>query len=270
MSGTSNIDKFKIKSDLEVNGFSLINDFWDFKKLYRVECQLESLMEFHLNEFKLKEIPSDICAYLAKNKPNAIGEIYDSISYSDSFLNLISGDLADLIRIILDLPLHNPLYSWQHRVLMQLPQCKKRLSNWHQETFYTIPFSLKYLQCWFPLFCDSSPENGTIWILPQSHKEGYALSNVKYPEEQIMQITVDPSVIDKYKPMQISVKRGDIILFNGATIHKSGQNLSNQTRFSVVGMFHDLLKSQDARVPQPTYKYRGISPLEWHKKVFSS
>ena len=238
------------------------------KKLHRVECQLESLLKFHLSDFKLKEIPLDICSYLSRHKPNAIGEIYDAISYSDSFLNLISGDLADSIRTIFDLPLDQPLYSWQHRVLMQLPQCQKRLSNWHQETFYTIPFSTKYLQCWFPLFCDSSPQNGTIWILPESHKEGFALSNVKYPEDQIMQITVVPSIVDKYQPVQISVKRSDLILFNGATIHKSGQNLSNQTRFSVVGMFHDLSSSKDALVPQPTYKYRGITPLEWHKKVF--
>ena len=268
MSGISNLNKNKIKSDLESNGFSLISNFWDHEKLNRVECQIDSLMKSHLSEFKLKEIPLDICSYIAKHKPNAIGEIYDLISYSDSFLNLISGDLADLVRIIFDLPFHQPLYSWQHRVLIQLPQCKKRLSNWHQETFYTIPFSMKYLQCWFPLFCDASPKNGTIWILPESHKEGFALSNVKYPKDQIMQITVDPSIVDKYQPVQISVKRRDLILFNGATIHKSGQNLSNQTRFSVVGMFHDLSSSKDALVPQPTYKYRGITPLEWHKKVF--
>ena len=152
---------------------------------------------------------------------------------------------------------------------MQLPFCNQRLSNWHQEIFYTIPFSTKFLQCWFPLFEDANENNGSIWILPKSHKEGYALSKINYPKDRIMQITVDNSIVEKYQPIQMNVKRGDLIIFEGSLIHKSGENKSDKTRFSIVGMFHDMSASEKISIPKPDYKYRGISPLDWHKKVFS-
>lgn len=261
----------EIRSQIKDNGYAIINDLFELEKLIEIESQLEYLFKYHTrkNNCNLDDKSTlDLANFLYKISPQSFSEIYDHIGYSDFFINLLSSSIFKISREILKVPFEVPLYFTQNRILMQLPENDERLSDWHQETFYTIPHSKKYLQCWFPLFSDSNSENGSIHICPGSHKEGIAKSKIYYPEGRIPQVTVDPSVIKKYEPIQLEIKRGDCIIFDGKLIHKSGYNKSSKTRFSAVSMIHDVLCSDNAFVPKPRFEYRGIAPKDWHAEIF--
>lgn len=264
------LDEYRYQ--LKENGFTKISNLFESEKLKKIELQIEYILKYHIrkkcNNFDEKST-TDLASFLYEISPNALAEIYDFMGYSDLFINLLSSRIYKISRKILQVPLEIPLYFAQNRILMQLPKNNSRTSDWHQETFYTIPHSQKFLQCWFPLFCDSTTENGSIYICPGSHKDGMAKSKIYNPKGRIAQVTVDSDVIKKYKTIQLEIKRGDCIIFDGRLIHKSGLNKSLNTRFSVVGMIHDVLSSENAMVPIPSFKYRGIEPLEWHAEIFN-
>ena len=80
-----------------------------------------------------------------------IGELYDTVSYSSTFLKLISDRFKkDNTREILDLKKNNTIYSWTHRIRIDPPRDDRRTYGWHQEIFYTFP-DTKFLQTWAPI-----------------------------------------------------------------------------------------------------------------------
>tara|TARA_B100000674_G_C37761734_1_gene878276 strand:- start:399 stop:1028 length:630 start_codon:yes stop_codon:yes gene_type:complete len=203
------------------------------------------------------------------DKNGKLGEIYDYISYSDIFLGIYTNEISNAIRSINGLNRNSPLYLWSHRILMQKPFDESRTYDWHQETFYTIPKNTNYMQCWFPLFEESNPENGSIFVLPKSHNENFPLMKKIVSKNRVLQYKIDESIVEKYRPKQLTVSRGDLVIFKGRLIHKSGQNNSNTCRFSCVGMFHDLTNESGGNVPKPNFVYRGITPDQWFNSVYN-
>merc|ERR1712196_160020 len=65
----------------------------------------------------------------------------------------------------------NALNSYTARTLIQPPGDERRTYEWHQEVFYTTPRA-QFIQTWAPLIRDVSNEDGAIWMLPRSHKQG--------------------------------------------------------------------------------------------------
>ena len=46
----------------------------------------------------------------------------------------------------------------------------------------------------------------------------------------------------EYNPISIEMKLGQLLIFNSTLIHRSGNNQSNQTRYSLVGINHNISK----------------------------
>jgi len=176
--------------------------------------------------------------------------------------------MTNIINSILKKDPDNPLYCYTNRCLIQEPCNDDRTYGWHQEIFYTIPKS-SFIQTWAPLVRDTTKENGTIWIAEKSIKEDIALQTWNDVPNRVTQILVNDDIVNKYNQKQIEMKLGSLLIFSGKTIHKSGYNLSNNVRYSLVGMYHDI-SYPTFETPITKYNYRGLTPKEYFSNFFKN
>ena len=143
-----------------------------------------------------------------------------------------------MTRKLLELPNNSSLYGFTNRVRIDPPRDERRTYGWHQEVFYTLPKS-KYLQTWCPIIRNTTISNGTIQICPGSHKEKIVKQEWRDIKGKATQIIIDDKIIKKYRPIDLEMKVGDLMFFNGHLFHRSGQNITkDQIRFSMVGMWN--------------------------------
>lgn len=99
--------------------------------------------------------------------------------------------------------------------------------TWHQDDGYTAVSPSPYLTVWIPL-TDASVENGCIWALPGSHRNGLA------PHIQTEIGLECHSLSDPDQGVPVPVKAGDVAVFWSLTMHKSGVNTSAEMRKSYI------------------------------------
>lgn len=199
-----------------------------------------------------------------KFKKDLIGEIYDTVSYSSTFLRFLSQKkLEKITRELLGLSKKTSLYGSTNRIRIDPPKDTRRTYGWHQEVFYTIPKS-HFLQTWCPILRDTTTKNGTIEICEKSHIEKIAKQEWKDIPGRATQIIVDKKIVRKYKIKKLPMKLGDLMFFSGYLFHRSGNNSTKkEIRFSLVGMWHNI-NDINFRAPKPTFTYRGQSAKKYY------
>jgi len=96
---------------------------------------------------------------------------------------------------------------------------------WHQDNGYTYVEPQQYLTCWVPL-TEATLDNGCPWVAPGLHKSG-TFDHWDSPNGK--QCLTDPE-----GPIAVPAKRGDIVVFSSLTPHRTGPNLTAQTRKTYV------------------------------------
>jgi hypothetical protein len=203
----------------------------------------------------LKELDALIMELFNINK-DILGEGYDIISYSSTFLRFLSKkNVESVTKEILELHDTNSLYGWTNRVRIDPPNDERRTYGWHQEVFYTIP-ETRFLQTWCPVIRDTTVDNGTIELCLKSNSEGIAKQSWTDIEGRATQIIVAPEIVNKYEQIQLEMKIGDVLFFDGRLFHKSGHNSTkDEIRFSLVGMWNDV-NHEGFRGPKPSFNQR--------------
>jgi len=108
---------------------------------------------------------------------------------------------------------------------------------WHQDDGYTPVSPSPYLTLWLALN-DATPDNGCIWVLPGSHKQGL-VPHTSSPIGLICHAGDDPD-----QGVPVPVKAGSIAVFYSLTMHKSGINRSQGTRKAYILQYsHTNLKN---------------------------
>ena len=110
---------------------------------------------------------------------------------------------------------------WNQSVF-KMPEGAKEFP-WHQDDGYTPVSPSPYLTLWLSLN-GATPENGTVSVLPGSHKKGL----VAHKSSPIGLVCHDADDPDQGVP--IPVPAGGIAAFWSTTMHKSGVNTSKDTR----------------------------------------
>jgi len=97
---------------------------------------------------------------------------------------------------------------------------------WHQDEYY-IPTRDKSLVGVWIAIDDATVDNGCLWIIPGSNKEGYIRKRIINQDREYADVdTVDISDYPADKKIPVEVKSGFVVFFNGYTLHSS---LSNKT-----------------------------------------
>lgn len=97
---------------------------------------------------------------------------------------------------------------------------------WHQDAGYSYVEPADYLTCWLALD-DATVENGTIWVIPQSHQWG-RLRHYRSSTNRTDRVGYEESAA--YQGVPICAQRGQMAVFSALTLHKSGQNVTDQPR----------------------------------------
>ncbi|MEM7017660.1 MAG: phytanoyl-CoA dioxygenase family protein [Pseudomonadota bacterium] len=96
------------------------------------------------------------------------------------------------------------------------------LFPWHQDNGYTYIEPQTYVTCWLAL-TDANENNGCPWLMPGQHREGTLNHKIHELGLVCAEDPVDNAVC-------VPVKAGDIAVFSSLTPHKTGPNLTEQTR----------------------------------------
>ena len=234
------------------NGYIIIDNFFDQKELTDFKDALIKTIHFGLvkaskdhhikinpNDLVGKELHEGITA-LEQVDHKFISDIYDTICFTPQFLRITSkAEISQCINQLTGHDLDNPMYVDQSKCRIDQPlDPYKRKVPWHQEIVYYVPRS-DFIQTWAPLVADASVANGTIEICPGSHSE-IAKQSYHEGEGDDYRYIVDDDVIKKYNPISVEMKLGQLLIFAPTLIHRSGNNQSNQTRYSLVGINHNV------------------------------
>lgn len=116
--------------------------------------------------------------------------------------------------------------------LLSIPKDKRLVYDFHQESNYMKGFE-DIFNVHYPLFRTSTPENGTMSILPSSQNYG-TLTFDKKSVSQDSYTNLIPSGIEaitsKLPELHCQLELGDCVIFHKDLIHKSNFNSSNLCR----------------------------------------
>lgn len=134
--------------------------------------------------------------------------------------------------------------------------------SWHQDEYY-IPTRDKSLTGVWIAIDDATLDNGCLWIIPRSNREGFIRKRVANENKDYADVdTADVSDYSESEKVPVEIKSGSAIFFNGYTLHSS---LSNRTedkfRSALVNHYMSsesmLPWDQDGKLP-PTEDLRDI------------
>lgn len=139
---------------------------------------------------------------------------------------------------------------------------EKKGQAWHQDEFFIPTRDRSLTGVWIALE-DANLENGCLWVIPGSHKDGIIKERIKNTNTDFADTTtLDIDSYTENELVKVEVKTGGIIIFNGYLFHMSLKNKS-KTRFRRALVSHYcsaesmLPWDQDGR-QEPTQDFRDI------------
>ena len=170
--------------------------------------------------------------------------IYDTIQLSNQlqkipFENNFENIASDFLKINKE---NMSLRGIQFR--MDFPNDSRNSYGWHQDNAYDQHNinSTNGAVLWLPLI-NTNEENGTLEIKPGSEFSSFDCSEKvssgdKYRSEQIL---VQKKYLDKYPSRSIDVKKNNSLVTYCGIFHRSGINISNHIRFTLVIRYNNQL-----------------------------
>lgn len=99
----------------------------------------------------------------------------------------------------------------------------ERPYDWHQDNGFGPLEPDTTISCWMALD-DIHEQNGCLWIIPGSHKDGRLEHRAERDRERIAVVE------DEEKAIPVLLKAGECIFFHGDLLHKSKGNSTNKVR----------------------------------------
>jgi len=103
---------------------------------------------------------------------------------------------------------------------------------WHQDSGYRVTRPLEYITCWTAI-SRTFIDNGCIWVIPGSHKRGLIQHVVDHASSE-----KKPEAMSEEGAIPVEMKPGQVAIFSSFTLHKSGPNVSSETRRGYVPQYH--------------------------------
>lgn len=167
-------------------------------------------------------------------------EVYDLVKQIPAFLRIISHPKSDALFREIRNDCMSGIGAGSYGIRIDNPSEDKFRSHWHQE-FLFQPQSLDGIVFWTPLL-PITEELGPVNILPRSHKDGLGMYEYaeKYKGKQGVYhigLADEAKTIAKYETISPLTNPGDLLLMDFLTIHGSGLNRSERSRWSIQNRF---------------------------------
>ena len=171
---------------------------------------------------------SKILIKLRAEKPKVFSRIYDVVQKTPNIFNIANENCFDLLASeFLEVSRDN-LYVTASFLRMDPPNDKKNSLGWHQDAHLNKNKKNDACTIWCPLI-NVDKSNGALHVLTGSHINNFPLK-----------LEFAPEIIKSYKEEFLIMKVGDVMLMNNLLLHKSGDNLSDNIRFTLVYRYNTL------------------------------
>jgi len=271
------------------DGFVILDDIISSQDIMDFQKSFFNILKRIVQEEKTKKVaPSRLiydcenCNYLLKEiysqHPNRITDIQRLASRLPEFFRISSGKaLINTIKALMKKEDDLPLYPLSNVVVFEFPQILRTdnesqtsnfHTNWHDDTFWTIPQS-KFIHIWIPLLNSVTSELGPLEVCPGSHKCGAQHQYEFHPDASYnYRYGINSDYVKQFKTQSLNVQLGQVLLFGKELIHRSGTNISDSlVRMTMLGLFHDA--SNVTCIPgTPSLKFRKKTPEQWYYERF--
>lgn len=177
-----------------------------------------------------------------------LSEIYDTMSKSVNFINLITNKkVLKLVRYLLNIDGDKNILINSTTIRMDLPGISKFSYGWHKDENTNIPGS-NFVQLWAPLFNNVNKTNGALEVALKSHLEDVKTNKISSEKKKLGKINrssySDTKIInDKFKKKHIDLKVGEVLIFKKNLIHRSGIVKNYKLmRYACTCFYHDINK----------------------------
>ena len=123
---------------------------------------------------------------------------------------------------------------------------------WHQDERFIPTRDRSLVGAWIALD-DATTENGCLWVVPGSHREGilHPFKDHERPDE--FDTSDEAYGFDARVAVPVEVNTGDVVFFNGYLLHRSLKNRSNGTRRALVNHYMSSASLLPWMVPNQTF-----------------
>tara|TARA_Y100000590_G_C15589776_1_gene965579 strand:- start:264 stop:1004 length:741 start_codon:yes stop_codon:yes gene_type:complete len=219
---------------LATQGYQIIN-LGKKKKLINLRKTFVKIFSLasKLNGFKEVKSEKDIINLYKKRKKIWIAA-YDQIRLLPEINDIINISFVKLVSKVASLK--RPAFTSKPVVRVCMPN---NLGTGRAERHIDYPShrgSKNAVTVWFPLQ-DTNQKNGSLKIIPKSHKIKTWSGSIK--KNTVMRKDLSNKDYEK-NLININLKVGQVLIISQFLIHESGDNLSNDTRFSLDFRLNDL------------------------------
>jgi len=204
---------------------------------------------------------------LRSQQPDIFSILYDTIQMSTKLASIAnSSTILNVTSSLLDTD-PNSLASYNHMMRMDFPSDQRNSYGWHQDSPYNYSniSGENALVVWFPLL-DVNKKNGTLRVKPGSHLEGIHPTSFSHKHGGSRQLLVPDEVVKKYKTIDLDMNFGDVLISNNNLVHSSGNNNSDDIRYTIVTRIHKIL-SEDFIPGRVSFNY-NLNAIKFLKNKY--
>ena len=165
------------------------------------------------------------------------GEVYDGIKQIPAFMRLVSLEKNDKVFMQLRNVSTPAIAAAGYGIRIDNPYEEKYRSLWHYEYRDQLR-SIDGIVFWSPLV-KLTAQMGPVQICPKSHLDGLRRSYAQDPENPektgayAMRLENEDALIAQYGVVAPLSEPGDLVLMDFLTLHSSGVNISDRSRWSM-------------------------------------
>ena len=107
---------------------------------------------------------------------------------------------------------------------------------WHQDERFIPTRDRSLVGAWMAVD-DATVDNGCLWVLPGSHRNGYLWPTGPHERPDEFDLADESHGFDEEAAVPVEVERGSVVFFNGYLLHRSFRNRSDRYRRALVNHY---------------------------------
>ena len=231
---TQDINKYK------ENGFLIIKNYINSSLLDSLKETLFIMFSYNLKNSVNTDRLEELVNKLENEDHNKVYNIQKAISSSTEVITLLNSlKMGEL---------HSDLYGSDKRNIhltlfqapVQFPNDNRFDFKWHQEGGSYVGHS-NILTCWFPILGPVNKIDGSMTLIPKSHKSGLRESSHIKKASGLNDWIINLDKSEEKEAVIIEINPGDLVLFDSNLIHKSVANVGNKIRVTGIVRALDII-----------------------------
>jgi ectoine hydroxylase-related dioxygenase (phytanoyl-CoA dioxygenase family) len=269
------------QQEFEEEGLLIIKDFYDMTtEIAPIQLGIWKIIGLIINKYNLpihqQPFSSETFDYgyqeiITINRK--IGaEIYDAVKQIPAFVRLVGlSKNEELYEQLRGKDTFTGIAGAGHGIRIDNPHEEKFRSLWHYEYRDQLR-SIDGVVFWSPLV-PITVDLGPVQICPKSHKDGLRRSYLKDPENPdktgayAMRIENEAEVLKQYGMVAPLSNPGDLVLMDFLTLHSSGKNIANRSRWSMQFRYFNFNHPSGIRINWTGCVANGVQLKDVHPEL---